>query len=195
MRSQFAIAMSNLFYSQTLERISPSIDVVGRIKHVALDEPTAQALCEMSGCVNFSHPGLSAITYPKVISKGSLVMYSRSGSRSHKRNSFTVTFVDPQQPQKVFFGCIERFISIPAEAVHVALISPLCATPSEVLRIFPSETLHAQEVVIADYVFPSCRRQTKLVAVPISIITLKCFDVSNSNLSVLSMIVKDIDSK
>ena len=192
MRSQFAIATSNLFYSQTLERISPSIDVVGRIKHVALDEPTAQALCEMSGCVNFSHPGLSAITYPKVISKESLVMYSRSGSRSHKLNSFTVTFVDPHV---VFFGCIERFISIPAEAVHVALISPLCATPSEVLRIFPSETLHAQEVVIADYVFPSCRRQTKLVAVPISIITLKCFNVSNSNLSVLSMIVKDIDSK
>ena len=167
-----------------------------------MDQSITQALQRLSTTLRLDVEyalGMAVITYPKVILNGRLFV-SKAASRSEKRNSCTVTFTDPEQPHKLSFGCIEKFISIqndrnPEKAVHVAIMSALEVSPCTILQqmVFPSEIQSSKCLLVSDYLTSS--RTGSLIAVPISNITMMCFDVSTSACSILSILLKNVDSK
>ena len=189
----------HLYFRHTTSTISEAIRAVGRVHNEALDEPTAEALRKLTGNFDLYREGLPVTSYSRVISRN-MLLFSRSTSRSEKRNSHTCTvaFIDPQKAYQVSFGNIEKLITISnvPEATHIAVISPLALVrQSNIFKhTFPSEMACVQAIVTDDYVFPQ-KEQQPVVAVPIENITLKCFNVSTSTLSVLCMLIKNIDSK
>lgn len=191
-----------VYYRSTVTKVCPLFDVVGCTKQIALDEPSSQSLQRMSIAFDLNveyHPGMPVITYPKVILNGQLFV-SNDASRSKKRNSTTVTFMDPQQPECVSFGTIQKFLTIenkdhPEKTIHVALVLLMNVTSFTALQEmeFPVEIKPLKTALFSDYV--TVIGHQNVVAVAITDLTMMCFDVSTSTSSALSLLLKEIDAR
>ena len=165
------------------------------MSQVALDEVSLQPIKKLAstiGCSLELSLGMAVTSYPKVLIRGQLFI-SNAGSRSTKRNSSTVSFCDPTQPHSVCFGVIQRFISI-QDTLHVALVFPVTVTPFELFsQDLPHEIAAFKDIITSDYVATNGREE--LIAVQISDITIMYFNVSTAATSLLTPLLKEMDTK
>ena len=109
------------------------------------------------------------------------IIYSKCSKRVTKRNSYTVTFTDPQAPTHVKYGRVNQFLTCPADSpdsMHVAIIEGLEVQHCEELvgLNYPPEIMCLSPLLYSDFVSVVIEGPT--IAIPIEHIVMKCFDVT-----------------
>ena len=126
------------------------------------------------------HPTHDIVTIqPKVII-GNQVVFSQYSKRVKKRNSYTVAFVHPRDPNQVQYGRVQTFLTCPADAddcIHIAIIAPLITSDFPQL-IYPPEIRCLAPLLCCDFIAISGEQSANKVAIPVECILYKCFDIS-----------------
>ena len=78
--------------------------------------------------------------WPKIILQDKVIIHCQSCKWVTKRNSYTVTFIDPERPNCVRYGRVEKFVCCPpdsADSMNAAIVQEL-----EVCSCTELEALH-----------------------------------------------------
>ena len=131
----------------------------------------------------------SVQVYQRAIIKGK-VYYSMEYKRVKKRNSYTVAFKDSSRPSSICFGLIQRFIA--TSSSQLAVIQQLIVSdvnlPFEISgALVTSETL---DLLLNSYI---TYKESCLIYVLLDSILEKCFNLSNSNWKVLTVLVNKVE--
>ena len=154
------------------------------------DESALKPLLE-SNNIDMNSCGIVKL-YTKIIIQDSVVIYSKESKRITKRNSYTVTFVDPERPSHIRYGRVLKFLRYPPDSPD-----GICAAIIEELKIdrcreleslsFPPEIQCISHLLCADFV--SVVGELPKVAIAIDHIVAKCFDISSVSFSIISSLV------
>ena len=141
-------------YRLTTRCLADSIMAVGKPQHTVLDSAEVTAVEEALHTVGVEASARNAVVtvYPKLIINRKLV-YSKLVTRVKKRNNVTVAYTDPQMPNQVGYGCVEKFLSIQTDTndyFHAALIRPLRVQPYTAFASlqYPSEISYLLHVCL-----------------------------------------------
>lgn len=152
------------------------------------DEGIVRQLLEHEGIHTIP---LSMVTLQPKIKIGEQIIFSQCQRRVKKRNSFTVAFIDPQDPAQFSYGRVERFLTCPAdslECVHIAIITKLRVESCQLLNMdYPPEIRTLAPDLCADFV--SVVGESVKVAIPVEHILFKCFDISTIGFSGITTLV------
>ena len=137
--------------------------------------------------------GMVVAMYPKVVVNKRLI-YSKSAKRVKRHNSFTVSYINPQQPCRVSYGEVEMFVTCPvsSDSVHAVVLKPFEVSSCEVLQIlhYPPEISNVQPLLADDYISVT-RCSSPLTAIPIGHVSMTIFNVSIPEFSGLTTLVNE----
>ena len=164
--------------------------MVGKCKQTLLDEGTIRSLQEIDPMCT---TGLVVTEYTKVLINESVVVCTRSERR---HNSYTVTYINPSQTTQVFYGYVEKFFTYSSN-LHIAIVRPCEVYPCEILQRlnFPPEIESVKEILSSDLISVHPSHEQSLIAIPIEYITMQCFDASTTDNSVLTVMLREYDSR
>ena len=173
--------------------LSQSIVGVGVAKIISLDREDVSVLkplLEKNNAVINAYGTVKL--WPKIILQDKVTIYSQASKRVTKRNSYTVTFVDPEEPNHVRYGSVQKFVCCPPDSpdsTNAAIIQELKVHKCKELEAldFPSDIRCLSDLVCSDYV--SVVGELPKFAIPVEQIVAKCFDISSVDLCVISSMV------
>ena len=178
--------------SQT--KLTDMLQVVGKSKLSTLDTATTMILKKMPGDAIRCQTGTTVTVYKKVLIHRSIVVSRYEGHH----NNCNVIFTDLSQSRQVCYGSVEQFLTCFSESdvsLHVAIVTPFEVEHCELFRRieFPPEIVCIQDLLASDFV--SVTREQDMIAIPMENITRKCFDASTRDCSVLTVELREYDSK
>ena len=129
--------------------------------------------------------------YPKIVLQNKVIICSQNSTRVTRRNSYTVTYTDPERPSHVRYGKVEKFLSCPADSldsIHAAIVKELEVQPCVELESlnFPQDIQCLSHLLCGDFV--SVLGSEHKLAIPI---LCKCFDISTVGLCIITSMVSD----
>ena len=131
-------------------------------------------------------------SYSKAVVKGKTI-FSKMNIRVKKRNSYTVAYTDPNS-DSVCFGIIERFITATTNCYTLAVVNQLAIQhvgPPHDFKDTLTKDSHA--LLFENYVTFSVKNEFKIIFV--HNILKKCFNLTNSSWSVLTIPVNSIENE
>ncbi|CAI8020857.1 hypothetical protein GBAR_LOCUS12434 [Geodia barretti] len=179
--------------TQRCTQLSQSLAGVGVAKTISLDmedESILKPLLEKNSVVINAYGTVKL--WPKMILQDKVTIYSQASKRVTKRNSYTVTFVDPERPTCVRYGRVQKFVCCPPDtpdSVNAAIVQELKVHRCMELEAlcFPSDIRCLSELVCCDFV--SVVGELSKLAIPVEHIMAKCFDISTVNMCVITQMV------
>ena len=173
-------------------KLTDTVSAVGRPQHSTLNSEDAHVLQQLlENCNMDAVPTGSSVTlYPKMMIR-SQVIFSKCATRVKKRNTYTVTYSDPQMPHQIAYGRVESFLC-PVDSLHLAIIKPINVQNSEILENleYPPEIQCLAPLLSTDFVSVTDEAQ-KSIAIPVEHIWTKCFDISTVGFSGLTTLVNE----
>ena len=139
------VSSLSLIYRSTKRMLTPSISALGVAKNIALSEEDDTIVRNLLHMNNITVIPSSMVTMQPKIIIGSQTIFSKSCKRVKKRNSFTVAYSDPQAPNQLKYGQVQKFLSCPADspnALHIAIIEQLRVKDGSDSE--PTRTTHSQ---------------------------------------------------
>ena len=179
--------------TQRCTQLDQSIAGVGVAKIISLDREDVSVLkplLEKNGAVINAYGTVKL--WPKIILQDKVTIYSQASKRVTKRNNYTVTFVDPENPTHVKYGRIQKFVCCPPDSpdsMNAAIVQELKVRRCMELEAldFPSDIECLSDLVCSDYV--SVVGELPLLAIPVEQILAKCFDISSVDLCIITSMV------
>ena len=183
-----------------MTKVTDSLQLVGQPVHSTLDDTTARIMKELSQALSLNikcSTGTAVVEYSKVVVHEFLV-FSKDAKRVKRHRSYTVSFTDPRNPQQIFYGCVQKFVVCHADpyvGLHLALVRPFDVGPCELIwqLKYPPEIECLRDLLSSD--FMSVIHQQALTGIPIEHITMKCFDASSSNCSIITTCLREYDCR
>ena len=178
--------------TQRCTQLSQSLAGVGVAKTISLDkeeESILKPLLEKSSVVINAYGTVKL--WPKMILQDKVIIYSQASKRVTKRNSYTVTFVDPERPTCVRYGRVQKFVCCPPDtpdSVNAAIVQELKIFRCMELEAlcFPSDIRCLSELVCCDF---SVVGELSKLAIPVEHIMEKCFVISTVYMCVITQMV------
>jgi hypothetical protein len=178
--------------TQRCTQLSQSLAGVGVAKTISLDkeeESILKPLLEKSSVVINAYGTVKL--WPKMILQDKVIIYSQASKRVTKRNSYTVTFVDPERPTCVRYGRVQKFVCCPPDtpdSVNAAIVQELkiCRCMELEALCFPSDIRCLSELVCCDF---SVVGELSKLAIPVEHIMEKCFVISTVYMCVITQMV------
>ena len=173
--------------------MSESIAAVGVAKIISLDNEDKSLLTPLleKNSVVINAYGTVKL-WSKIILQDKVTINSQVSKRITKRNSYTVTFVDPERPSYVRYGRIQKFVCCPPDSqdgMNAAIVQELKVHRCMELEAldFPSDIQCLSDLVCSDYV--SVVGELPKLAIPLEQIVAQCFDISSVDMCVIASMV------